>query len=357
MTDTPQGQKLHARYEWLDQSRGIVSIMYIFAIITYRMSGDPILGSPQLGPTFLNHGYKYYNGVTPIITIIDVGQQIFMFVMGFVAYLAFTSRIEKKGGVSAALYGARRVILLFALSFLEAVVEYPSRHHIRWGEVFYEGTLAKLAIGAFAAYLAMGLVRNANLRFLLGISMLALHAMLYASPFFHHYGFLDGPLNLLPFPFGAVGLASIAVIATCFAQWVWTHPDGLKMAFRTRIAPASFYTIAACYCIDWLQPADHHDVTASLALFAVGVSGLMLTMCYGFDELGIRFPLLSSLGKNLLLVFVLASILVDKYLGTLDREFLNASPYWTLLLVGVLPIVFLGAITIVLDRKRILIKV
>jgi hypothetical protein len=66
MTDTPQGQKLHARYEWLDQSRGVVSIMYIFAIITYRMSGVPILGSPQLGPTFLNHGYKYYNGVTPL---------------------------------------------------------------------------------------------------------------------------------------------------------------------------------------------------------------------------------------------------------------------------------------------------
>ncbi|GMV93762.1 MAG: hypothetical protein AMXMBFR82_35400 [Candidatus Hydrogenedentota bacterium] len=357
MTDASPSQKLHARYEWLDQSRGIVSIMYIFAIITYRVSGDPILGYPQLGPTFLNHGYKYYQGATPLITIIDVGQQIFMFVMGFVAYLAFTSRIEKRGSFSAALYGARRVVLLFALSGLEAVVEYPTRHSIDWVEVFYEGTLAKLAIGAFAAYLTMTLIRNANHRFLFGLTMLAAHAVLHASPFFHHYGFLDGPLNLLPFPFGAMGLAAIAVIATCFAQWVWTHPDGFAAAFRTRVATASFYTLGACYCLDWLQPAHHHDVTASLALFAVGISGLMLTMTFGFDSLGIHFPLLSSLGRNLLLVFVLASIVVDKYLGMLDRDFLNASPYWTLLLVGVLPIAFLGVITIFLDRKRILIKV
>ncbi len=348
---------MHQRYDWLDQSRGLVSIVYIFSMITYGVSGDPILGIPQLGPTFLNHGYKYYSGPVPLITIIDIGQQIFMFVMGFVAYLAFTSRIQKKGGLAAALYGARRVLLLFMLSVIEAIVAYPNRHEIRWDEVLYGSTLAKLAIGAFAAYLTIWLVRNANYRFLLGLAVLAVHAVLYASPFFHHYGFIDGPLDLFRFPFGAVGLAGVAIVSTCFAQWVWTHPDGFATAFRSRVAPISFYSLVACYCIDWLQPAEHHDVTASLALFAIGISGLMLTMCFGFEQVGIRFPLLSSLGKNLLLVYVLAFVVVDQYLNALDRDFLNASPYWTLLLVGVLPIVFLGSIAIFLDRKQILLKV
>ena len=352
--DSPS--RTHERYDWLDQSRGIVSLLYIFAVTTYPISGDPILGIDPLGPTFLNHGYKYFKGPVPLITIIDVGQQIFMFVMGFAAYLAFTSRWSKKGGRAALLYGVRRVGLLFFLSFLEACVEFPGRHEIRWNEVLWEGTLAKLGIGALAAYATIALIRDANRRFLFGLGVLAVHAVLYALPWFDHYGYANDLPATIKFPFGAVNLAAVAVIATCFAQWVWTHPEGFAVAFRQRIAPTSFYALGACYCMNWVQPAHHHDVTAALALFAVGISGLMLTMCFGFGELGIRFPLLTPLGKNLLLTFVLAAVVVDMYIGLYDREFLAQSPFLTLLLVGVLPATILAAVAVFFDRRNIILR-
>ncbi|MCC6490446.1 MAG: hypothetical protein IT364_23380 [Candidatus Hydrogenedentes bacterium] len=346
----------HERYDWLDQSRGLVSLMFIFAIITYPVSGDPILGIDPLGPTFLNHGYKYFKGPVPLITIIDVGQQIFMFVMGFAAYLAFTSRWSKKGGRTAGLYAARRVGLLLLLSFAEACFEFPGRHEIRWNEVLWEGTLAKLAIGSFAAFSCIALIRDANRRFLFALGVTGLHAVLYASPWFDHYGYVnDSPWRPM-FPFGAVNLAVVAVIATCFAQWVWTHPEGAAAAFRQRIAPTCFYALGAAYCLGWVQPAHHHDVTAALALFAVGISGLMLTMCFGFGQMGIRFPLLTPLGKNLLLTFVLGAIVVDLYIGLYDREFLAQRPFLTLLLVGILPAAILASVAVYFERKNIILR-
>jgi len=96
--ESERKKPLHERWEWLDQFRGMIIIFLIISVITWPLSGDPTLGStaPPIGSPLLNHGFKYFDGYPALMTIIDIGQQIFLFTLGIGAYLAFTSRMGKK---------------------------------------------------------------------------------------------------------------------------------------------------------------------------------------------------------------------------------------------------------------------
>lgn len=110
----------YPRMDWLDQFRGLVVILLIISATTWELSLSIAAGLPPIGPTYLNHGWKYWNhdqyGWPNIITIIDIGQQIFMFVVGFVAALSFLKRSEKEGESSALKHAIRRFVVLMALA-------------------------------------------------------------------------------------------------------------------------------------------------------------------------------------------------------------------------------------------------
>ena len=54
--------KLHKRYEWLDQFRGLIIIFLIISVITWQLGGDASLGSSDwIGPPLLNHGFQYFD--------------------------------------------------------------------------------------------------------------------------------------------------------------------------------------------------------------------------------------------------------------------------------------------------------
>lgn len=85
----------------------------------------------------------------------------------------------------------------------------------------------------------------------------------------------------------------------------------------------------------------------------------MISVFYFFDTIGFKLPVLSAMGKNMLLLFILAFI-IDLYVGILADNFkglLLAFPVLALLLVGILPILFEVAIALVLDKKNIKIKI
>lgn len=349
-------EKLHKRYEWLDQFRGLIIIFLIISVITWPLSGDPLMGT-WIGPPLLNHGFKYLNGWPPIITIIDIGQQIFMFILGFVGYIAFTSRREKKGDAAAWKHGLIRVAGLYILAFIDdgIIGGLISSGSIPWDEVLWYGTLANLAIGTFAAYLFTYLMpKNADKRILIPIGIMIIHATLYATGIFDYKGPLLG--GTLVFPFNAVNHAAIAIAATCFSQWYKMDPEDPNVGFKKRILPASTIFIIVFYCFDWIQPAEHHDATTSLALFAIAASGFLIAVFYGFEKMGFKVPVLSEMGRNMLLLFILAFIW-DFSIGLIERDFLAANPIITMLLVGVLPIIIEAGIAILLAKKNIIIKI
>jgi len=113
--------------------------------------------------------------------------------------------------------------------------------------------------------------------------------------------------------------------------------------------------IIAFYCFDWIQPAEHHDATTSLALFAIAASGFLMAVFYGFEKMNFKVPVLSEMGKNLLLLFIIAFVW-DLLLGLIDKDLLTFSPVLTMLLVGILPIAVEAGIAMLLAKKNIIIK-
>src|SRR5690606_29410406 len=123
----------------------------IVSMSTYYYSGDVLSDDHPLGPTMLNHGYQYFSGVPPLITPIDAGQGIFLFIMGFVGYAAFMRRRQRRGARSAFLYAARRVGALYALAFFECIVmQYFKNGETLWRDFLIDSTFTVLALGSLA---------------------------------------------------------------------------------------------------------------------------------------------------------------------------------------------------------------
>lgn len=357
MTDSLVKTMLHERYDWLDQARGFVVLLLIISMPTSEYAGDLLTGDPVLGPPMLNHGYEYFDGDPAITTFIDSGQALFLMIMGFVGYTAFTSRLRKRGVNAAFWYCARRVGVLYALASIDCVLlELATSGKPKWADFFYNGTFAMIALGTLCAFLSIVVIPNADRRMLFSVGLIMLHSLLYAFPLFDHHTWYDNILALPKFPFGTLGMCAMAIAGSSFGQWHAMDPGDPCAGFRKRIVPVSTAAFVAAYCMDWVQPAQHHDSNAAMLLQAMYIGGFMLMIFFAFGEVGFRFPLLSSLGRNLLLMFALGGLFIGIYLDCFPKEFLLQSPYLALLLGGLAPIVMLSCIAVFLDRRGIMVR-
>ena len=107
-------------------------------------------------------------------------------------------------------------------------------------------------------------------------------------------------------------------------------PNDTKIGFKKRILPVSTIAIMLFYVVDWIQPAEHHDCTTSLALLAIAVSGFLIAVFFSFEMLNFKVPVLSEMGKNLLVLFIfalvfslLAQFLVDDFRDVLNTTLFN----------------------------------
>jgi len=286
-----------------------------------------------------------------------------MFILGFVSYIAFTSRKEKKGVGAAWKHGLIRVGILYGLAFLDdgLIGGILFGDGIPWDEVLWYGTLANLAIGTFAAYLftfaaylfTYLISKSADMRLYVCIGIMVVHAILYATPVFAHKGFGGGTI---PFPFNSLNHAAIAIAGTYFSQWYKMDSNDPNVGFNKRILPVSTIFIAVFYLFDWVQPAEHHDATTSLAFLAIAASGFLIAVFYGFEKMKFKVPVLSEMGKNMLLLFILAFVF-DVAIGLFEADIRMANPLIIMLLVGVLPIVIEAGIAMLLARWDIKIKI
>ena len=202
MTEALEAGPLHPRFDWLDQARGLVVLLLIVSMATAEFEGDMLLGEPVLGPPMLNHGYAYYDGSPAIITFIDSGQALFVLVMGFAGYTAFTSRLRNRGVRAACAYVARRTLVLYALAALDSVLlSYLKRGHAEWATFFYGGTFSGIALGSLVAFVATALCKDADRRLAIAVVLMFAHALLFEFPIFDHRTWYDDVLGLPHFPF------------------------------------------------------------------------------------------------------------------------------------------------------------
>jgi hypothetical protein len=332
--------------------------LFIVSVVTWGLGGNVITGNAPIGPPHLNHGYIYYNGAPPLITLIDVGQVMFLFVVGVSAYIAFSSRLRKRGAAASWMYAGRRVGILMALSFL---VEFGLRadwnfSKISWERIFYSEVIAHLAIGCLAAYLAIFFVRNPDRRAAVGFIIFIIHAFVFGAYLVDRYIWWDHVLELPKIPLGAINLAGIAIIGTAVGQWITRDPDDPAVGMRERIAPLGWCCMAGCFFLEWVQPSEHHDVTAPLALMGVGLSSLLLVTAYAMNKIGIRPPLLGPLGRNLLFVFIFTALAFELMMSFVPEQTLHEDPFLQMVLLGIVPLAAMIGITHLLERWNIAIR-
>jgi hypothetical protein len=265
--------------------------------------------------------------------------------------------LRKRGGRSAFAYAARRVLVLYGLAALDSILlSSLTKGGPEWAGFFYASTFSGIALGSMAAFVATALIPRADRRIVLAALLVLAHALLYEFPIFDHREWYDDLLHLPKFPFLALGLSCVAIVGSCFGQWHVMDPGDALAGFQSRIAPASTIAFVCAYCMDWLQPAEHHDLPASLQLQAIYIGGFMLMIFFAFGRVGFRFPLLSSFGKNLLLMFAVGGFGVSVYWNFLPKQMLIANPLLALLLVGIAPIAVLGWFARVLDRRGVMVR-
>lgn len=356
----------HERFVWLDQARGVVGLLFIISYCTWHFHGDLLAGERIIAPPHLDHGYNYFRGAPPMLTIVDVGQSVFIYFVGISAYIAFSGRLQRKGGWSAFRYGAVRVGLLYLLAIAGELRRHVPRgdaswmDHLQffdWYRVLFSGVIATIAAAGLATYLSITLMPRARHRCQLALLVWAGCAIAFAMYAVDRDTDMDFMLDRPRFPLMTISLAALAVFGSCFGQWIQQGRDDLNAVMKKYMVPISLWCVAASYCLSWAQPADHHEATPALTLLAAGLSGLLIATHYALYRIGVTAPVLNALGRNLLTVFLVAAVGCPIYLSALPEWIVYDYPLFRMILVGMVPPAAIAGLTIWLDSKGIALRV
>ncbi len=357
----------HERFRWLDQARGVVGLLFIVSGITWFTNGSLVMGESNLGPTYLDHGYNYYQGIPPMITIIDVGQSIFLFMVGLSGYIAFSSRLQQGGAIMAWRYAVQRVGVLYVLATVYEYVSIASSkgsfayavvmEEFSWWDLLVTDVIGILAVGAAATYLFIFLIRNGQLRAWTGIGLYGVHAFVLALYLVDRNTMPGNALELPDWPMQTIGLALVSILGSCFGQWIVEGQADLRQVMKVRVVPVACYCLMASYCMEWLEPSDHHVVNITLGLLAAGLTGLLIAVMYALYEIGIELFVLGALGRNLLLVFILCDFFMEYYFSVLPEASLVKYPFMAMVFLGMLPLVVVVFIARYLDTRNIMFRI
>jgi hypothetical protein len=357
--EMPAKRNSRIRFEWLDQFRGIVIILFIVQTFAYKFSSDIIL------PPMVNHGYKFWDfgaGFPKIITLIDIGQQIFIFLVGFMQAFAVMKRFQKTDEKWRIFL---HILFRAGLVWILAVIHVGVADGFgAWELMVYGGTLANIAWAGLAAGVAALFFKKGDFRFWIGFGLMLCTTAVWImvepmspySPLFTN----DFLVSILP----TLGHIEIGIIAAAVAGWIF-HEDGSvnEGNWKKRVLPLALGFMVLSYLSWFIQWADHHKVNMSLSTMAIGFSSLMVFTFYKMEQVGFRAPILTPLGKNMLLVFLLSMFINEEvYLNVVlvpsGLIGLNIwyGPILDMLLAGVVPTLLMWAIMWPLHKYNLILK-
>ena len=337
------------RYGFIDQFRGIVILLFVVADITWSWSGDIVSGLLPVGPTWLNHGWKFYD-FTPkqMITLIDIGQMLFVFVMGLMLPLSWR-RHKEKGG-----YGNAIGQLLVRLGWFYLIAGVMD--DFDWKPMFLTNTFAVLAAAMIMATLVAALVKDPTKRFYVNIALMILLTVLYALPAVRMweqqiFG-VDDEIEIIPL--NLLGASIVAIQGGIFMEWFVKAKEN-PIDANKKILKVSMIAWIACFFIDYFWWADHHAMNTSLILMSIGAGGFLFVIFRMFeDRYEWKIPGLSPFGRNTLLAFILALPFQFIVWDLLDLESFKTAPWPLSPIIAIVSIVMMFglyyAILIPLDK-------
>lgn len=347
-------------------------VLYIVQTFAYAYSGNPGGGIAPILPPMLNHGYMYaqFSGMPNIITLIDIGQQIFIFLVGFMQGFTVMKRMQKtdeKWRVllhilfrAALVWGLAAVFWVGTVFIAEMYVPGTG-----WQYIVYKGTLGNIAWAGLAAGIIALLIKRGEHRFWIGFGLMIGTTIIWilVDP----SSGID-PLFMAPFItdfLPTFGNIEIGVITSAVAAWIF-NLDGTynNDNWKKKVLPLTIGFMVLSYLSWFIQWADHHYVNMSLSTMAIGFSSLMIFTFYKMEQHDFKIPLLTPLGENMLLVFFLANLMNEfVYMGMiLDPFGLVGINAWygsvvNMILVGVIPTLLMWVLVWLLHRYNLFLKI
>ncbi|MFX0101766.1 MAG: hypothetical protein ACFFCS_19535 [Candidatus Hodarchaeota archaeon] len=343
------------RYNFIDQFRGIVIFLFVVAAVTYEWSGNAGIGLVSVGPTWLNHGWKFFDfNQKQIITLIDLGQMLFVFVMGLMIPLSWKRHMEK-GGIGNAI--GQTLVRIGWFYLIAGIMD-----DFDPGGMFLRGTFGVLAAAMIMATILAAIIKDPTKRFYVNMGLLVLLTVLYALPAVRTleqsiFG-VDDSIELLPL--NLLGASIVAIQGGIFMEWfvqAKENPDILKQ----KILKVSLLACIVCVPVDYFWYADHHAMNTSLVLMGIGVGGFLFMIFYMLEKnFKWSVPGLNAFGRNTLLAFMITAPIEALLWGdglNIAETFKDLSyPYPISAAIGLLTLVIYIAwylvILVPLDRKQ-----
>lgn len=323
-TEQPAARASRPRGRWeaLDDLRGLAILVMIpvNVLAPYNAIPDWFKHAPAAGLTFADF-------VVPL----------FLFSLGVSSGLSWKRRVAARGYGRTFLHALLRNVLLAAFGVVGMLLADPGG---RWQVLTMLG-----ATGMFA-FLFLGLRPGPRI----GVAVLLLAIMEVLRPLGFGaliQGWYDTGLGG---PWGTVSLSFFAIVASALGEITIALPTARRLG--ALVGAAAVFSAAGLAAL-LVGPFSKHLLSASYILFTTGVSAALLAAFSAWREvLRLPVPLLGSLGRNPLLLYIVHAVLGLAVLAV----FAASTPAWTAWLAGFAVLALCAGLGLVLDRYSVYVK-
>jgi predicted acyltransferase len=314
------------RIDYLDAVRGLAIFLMIFVNYAEQYIVIPLWSKHAPGD-----GFTYVDGIAPM----------FVFVMGISAALSFARRRETEGVRKTVLHALRRYGLLFLFGTIGTVIIYLVDGVPEWN-IFQTLGLAGLVAFPFL------IIRSPSLRIIIALALMGLYQLALTL-------FFDGalftrvpPVPLLPSCVQSLALATIVIIGSGVAEFIRRDRTAAAVGITTVISLGLGYGLAG------LIAPNRSMGSITYLFFGLGMAAGCLLLFFLIERWFRvrRVPLLSTLGRNPLVIFMIASV----FTKVLDALLHQETPLMTVLLVAAALEASCIGIAWLLDRHAIHVK-
>lgn len=308
------------RWNAIDELRGFAVLMLIVFNGFYLFSSAPFwLGHAPAG--------KYHAA--------DMIAPLFLFAVGLSYFLSFKKRAVRDGKLSAVAHVFRRGLVLIIFG---TVGDWLMNRNFS----FHWGTLEMIGLCGIFAMPALAL--EPIERICLAICLIIFWQILLGCP-----GVADaiGISKSMGGPFAAISWMSAVMIASSFSEW---KKKLVNSDYISRIMALAIILHLLAVGAKNLFVINKLTVNAPYMLFSLELSMATFLFFYLKETLGFKpLPLLNSLGKNALAIYMLSGVVNKLALGAFGADI----SLIRLLTVAFLQIMLVIGIGLQLDRKKV----
>jgi hypothetical protein len=381
--DSSDSNHLSPRYPWLDQLRGVLLIFYTIASLTGLLSANIRGAEVPVGPTWLNFGYKWIDFYPAMITLVDLGFQLFGYILGVSIAISFRQKQVKYGNnltwitifnrvfvliwigqvfgidlhlfmlndiIVLGLWGLFTIIAIFFRNFkfkrsgfrlvigllwsISSVIFWVLKFDLGIWMTFFGTGFAQLALATLFAALCIVLIKKPDYRIIIPVILIALQYYLWEQYqewniiIFNETSFK----TVFMVPFEALGLIIVAITGTCVWDWFKLNPEKPQEGTRKRLIPLMSITYIGQFIIDFFQTGDSRGMNPSVIFLGIALSTAFFMLAHAIGVYyKFNLPIFSYLGKNALFLVSLQGVIMIIY-GLIwpgaGQDFRNTVSQW-----------------------------